>query len=154
MKKLEYLVIHCTDTPAGRNITSDDIRQWHLSPVSDGGRGWSRVGYSDMVHINGTVENLVPYDDDEWVDPREITNGVAGMNSKSRHVVYVGGGDGMDTRTQAQLKALTKYVKDTIIKYPKIIVLGHNQVSSKLCPCFDVSQWLSNIGVSQMNIYK
>jgi hypothetical protein len=153
MKKLEFLVIHCTDTPAGRNVSSDDIRQWHLSPPPDG-RGWKQVGYSDMVHLDGVIENLVPYNNDDWVDPREITNGVAGMNSKSRHIVYVGGGEGIDTRTPEQTKVLTKYVKDLIIKYPKIIVLGHNQVSSKLCPSFDVSKWLGNIGVSQINMYK
>ena len=158
MKKLEYLVIHCTDTPEGRQVTSNDIRQWHLSPVSEGGRGWKQVGYSDMIHLFGTVENLVPYNNDEWVDPREITNGAVGMNSKSRHVVYVGGTDKnmepKDTRTKEQLKSLTKYVKDFIINYPKAIVLGHNQVANKACPSFDVPTWLRSIGVSQMNIYK
>ena len=32
--KLQYLVIHCTDTPAGREVTSDEIRHWHTDPVS------------------------------------------------------------------------------------------------------------------------
>ncbi|MFA7629004.1 MAG: lysozyme, partial [Candidatus Dojkabacteria bacterium] len=30
MKTLQYLVIHCTATPAGRAVTAADIRRWHL----------------------------------------------------------------------------------------------------------------------------
>ena len=31
--KLEYLVIHCTATPEGREITKKDIEQWHIEVV-------------------------------------------------------------------------------------------------------------------------
>ena len=40
--RLRYLVIHCTATPAGMDVTADMIRRWHTSPVSKGGRGWTR----------------------------------------------------------------------------------------------------------------
>ncbi|RHB24096.1 lysozyme, partial [Bacteroides stercoris] len=33
MAKLKYLVIHCTATPEGREVSSADIRKWHTSPV-------------------------------------------------------------------------------------------------------------------------
>ena len=51
---VKYLVIHCTATPEGRHITSDDIRRWHLKE-----RGWKQVGYTDMIHLDGRVERLV-----------------------------------------------------------------------------------------------
>ena len=36
MAKLKYLVIHCTATPEGREVSSADIRKWHTSPVAQG----------------------------------------------------------------------------------------------------------------------
>lgn len=156
MKKLQYLVIHCTATPEGRAVTSKQIREWHTSPPPKG-RGWSQVGYSDMIHLNGMVENLVPYNDDEYVDPRELTNGAVGINSISRHVVYVGGMDedmkwSRDTRTREQLLALRNYVVHQIAIHPEIKVGGHNQFAAKACPSFDVPKWLRSIGIAEKNI--
>lgn len=59
MAKLQLLVIHCTATPPGREVSADDIRRWHTAPPSEGGRGWKQVGYTDMIHLDGTVERLV-----------------------------------------------------------------------------------------------
>ncbi len=56
MAELKYLVIHCTATPQRRKVTGNDIRAWHTNPVSKGGRGWKQVGYTDMFHLDGTVE--------------------------------------------------------------------------------------------------
>ena len=39
MGKLKYLVIHCTATPEGREVSGAEIRAWHTNPVSKGGRG-------------------------------------------------------------------------------------------------------------------
>lgn len=158
VQKLQYLVIHCTDTPEGREVTPADIRLWHLSPVPKG-RGWKQVGYSDMILINGTPVNLVSYDNDDEVDPWEITNGVAGINSKARHIVYAGGkdkktGKPFDTRNFEQLKTMAAYVRGMIKFYPNIKVAGHNQFALKACPSFDVPVWLRSIGVADHNIYK
>ena len=90
MAKLKYLVIHCTATAEGREVSSADIRRWHTAPVSEGGRGWKQVGYTDLFHLNGGVERLVDNNEDASVDPWEITNGAAGYNSVSRHIVYAG----------------------------------------------------------------
>lgn len=187
--KIKYLVLHCTATRAGQNISSDQIRQWHLGPCknADGtvrymgkdyaaisglppekiggisiyklaGRGWRQVGYSDMIHLDGRIENLVPYNNDDIVDPWEITNGQPGINSMSRHVVYVGGlsADGKqpeDTRTEMQRAVLLGYVKKTIELYPSIKVAGHNQFEKKACPSFSVVQWALAMGIDRKNIY-
>ena len=58
MAKLKYLVLHCTATPPGREVSSDEIRAWHTNPVCKGGRGWSQVGYTDLIHLDGEVERL------------------------------------------------------------------------------------------------
>jgi N-acetylmuramoyl-L-alanine amidase len=155
--KLEYLVIHCTATQEGKVLTGEDIRRMHTSPAPKG-RGWKQVGYSDIIHLNGFVENLVPYNDDNEVQPREITNGAIGLNGCSRHVSYIGGvaKDGKtpkDTRTDAQLIALRNYVFHVIAAHPHIKILGHNQVAAKACPSFEVPTWLKTIGVKPENIY-
>lgn len=151
MGELKRLVIHCTATREGREVTGAEIRHWHCDPVSKGGRGWKQVGYADMIHLNGGVENLVKYNEDQTVDPWEVTNGAAGYNSTSRHVVYVGGcgADGKtpkDTRTQAQKDALKKYVKAFLRQHPGAEVVGHNELNkAKACPSFDVKKWLKTV---------
>lgn len=154
MAKLKYLVLHCTATAEGREITSDEIRAWHTNPVSKGGRGWKQVGYTDLIHLDGRVERLVSNNEDANVDPWEITNGAAGYNSVSRHVVYAGGvaTDGKtakDTRTQAQKMAMEAYVKDFHKRFPKVRIIGHREVAAKACPSFDVQAWLKSIGIIQ-----
>lgn len=146
-RKLKYLIIHCTDTPEGREVSKEDLHQWHIVE-----RGWSRLGYADLIHLDGQVENLIAYDDDDEVDRWEISNGAYGYNSISRHVVYAGGRRNKDTRTQEQIQALTEYVLDTIEKHPHIKVIGHNEVSNKYCPSFNVGDWLREIGVDENNI--
>lgn len=153
-KALQYLVIHCTATPGGREVSTSDIRRWHTAPVSEGGRGWRQVGYTDLFHLDGTVERLVGNNEDAFVDPWEITNGAAGYNGVARHIVYAGGcaADGKtpeDTRTREQMKALEAYVIDFHEKHPNVKIVGHRDLPGvhKACPSFDVAAWLKSIGV-------
>ena len=154
MAKLQYLVLHCTATPEGREVSSKEIRAWHTNPVSKGGRGWKQVGYTDMIHLNGEVERLVNNNEDANVDPWEVTNGAKGYNSISRHIVYVGGvaADGettKDTRTKAQKQSMETYVRDFHKRFPNVRIIGHRDVAAKDCPSFDVQVWLKEIGINQ-----
>ena len=153
MAKLKYLVIHCTATAEGREVTAAQIRAAHTNPVSKGGRGWRVVGYTDMIHLDGSIERLVDNNEDANVDPWEITNGAKGYNSVSRHIVYVGGvdhrGKPKDTRTEAQKRAMAEYVKDFHRRFPEVKIIGHNEVAAKACPSFDVQAWLKTIGINQ-----
>ena len=155
MAKLKYLVIHCTASPAGREVSESAIRRMHTLPVSQGGRGWKQVGYTDMIHLDGRVERLVNNNEDANVDPWEVTNGAKGYNSVSRHIVYVGGvskndvNKPEDTRTEAQKEALRKYVLDFHKRFPDVRIIGHREVAAKACPSFDVQAWLKEIGIKQ-----
>ena len=154
-KPMQYLVIHCTATPEVREVSADEIRRWHTAPVSQGGRGWKQVGYTDMIHLDGRVERLVNNNEDAQVDPWEVTNGAAGYNSISRHIVYVGGcdkaGKPKDTRTEAQREALKRYVEDFHARFPQVKIVGHHELNpSKACPSFDVPTWLRSIGIRQV----
>ncbi|MCH5235545.1 MAG: N-acetylmuramoyl-L-alanine amidase [Muribaculaceae bacterium] len=167
MAKLKYLVIHCTATPEGRQVTGADIRRWHTSPVSAGGRGWKQVGYTDLFKLDGSIERLVDNNEDANVDTWEITNGATGYNSVSRHIVYAGGvdqeGKAKDTRTDAQRKSMKDYVVDFHRRFPDVKIVGHRDLSpdkngngiiepsewTKACPSFEVSEWLMSIGIKQ-----
>lgn len=82
MAKLFYLVIHCTATPAGREVSAEEIRRWHTASPNEGGRGWKQVGYTDMVHLDGTVERLVANNEDDVVDPWEVPMGQKGITGQ------------------------------------------------------------------------
>lgn len=156
-QKAQYLVIHCLATPEGREVTGADVIKWHTDPKPQG-NGWSKAGYTDIIHTNGGIERLVDNNEDDNVDSWEITNGAAGFNSISRHVAYVGGLDesgkySKDTRTTGQYRALKKYVYDFLRTNPDAKIVGHNQLNrGKDCPCFNVPDWLRFIGVSAKNI--
>ncbi len=153
MARLRYLVLHCTATPEGREVSAADIRRWHTSAPPKG-RGWKQVGYTDMIHLDGRTERLVDNNEDALVDPWEITNGAKGYNSVSRHVVYVGGlasdaKTAKDTRTAAQRRTMEAYVKSFHRRFPKVRIVGHNELAAKACPSFDVQKWLKEIGIRQ-----
>ncbi|MCD8081402.1 MAG: N-acetylmuramoyl-L-alanine amidase [Bacteroides sp.] len=152
MAQLKYLVIHCTATPEHREVSVADIRRWHMDPPP-AGQGWKQVGYTDMIHLDGSLERLVDNNEDMEVDPWEITNGAAGYNQVSRHMVYVGGCDftmkPKDTRTSQQVRTLESYVMDFHDRFPEVIIVGHNQLAPKDCPCFDVISWLESLNIKQ-----
>ena len=157
-QKIELLVIHCTATPEGREVTADDIRKWHLSPPP-AGRGWKQVGYTDIIHLNGDTTRLARNNEDDIVDAWEVTNGATGINSKSRHIVYAGGvaKDGKtakDTRTYAQTDTLKDYILDFVKRFPRVKVAGHYHFAKKDCPSFNVESFCASIGVPPKNIYK
>lgn len=117
------------------------------------GRGWSVVGYSDMIYKSAELVNLNPYNSDGFVDKWEVTNGVAGINSKARHCV-ISGGHTKDGRksgifepeeifTPEQIITLIDYIKMMKEVFPNIIIKGHHEFDkSKTCPNFDVQKFL------------
>ena len=111
-------------------------------------RGWDRLGYSDIIHRDGSIENLTKYDNDHLVQSHEVTWGAAGVNSISRHVCLEGGRT-EDNKggvrlfdeifTDAQFTTLIGYVKQFLKDQPQAKVTGHNIFSDiKTCPNFNV----------------
>jgi N-acetylmuramoyl-L-alanine amidase len=160
---LLVLFLHCAATPEGRDVKSEAVVSWHTSPPPNG-RGWDRPGYSDIIELSGKLVNVRKWDIDDQVTDWEVTHGVQVatlLNRNARHLCYIGGTEAnninvpKDTRTRGQLDAMETYVKFHILRYPHILVLGHNQVQSNRrggCPSFDVPAWLRSIGVEERNI--
>lgn len=115
------------------------------------GRGWARLGYSMLIHRDGTKEILTPFDGDDIITNDEMTWGATGINSISRHICLEGGGsvEVIEKKfstlfTPAQLTSLLDVIEDEISKCPTILVAGHNNFASKACPGFDVQQFMLN----------
>jgi N-acetyl-anhydromuramyl-L-alanine amidase AmpD len=77
---------------------------------------------------------------------------VQGRNSNSIGIALVGGTDSnlrpLDTRTPEQNIDLIALLCELKKYYPNAIIRGHNEVSSKACPCFDVQSWLKTNGIN------
>ena len=84
------------------------------------------------------------------------SNGVAGYNSTSINVCYIGGvdkqGRAVDNRTTAQKEALRTILKDLHSRYPDAEILGHRDIWGsnpknwhKQCPCFNVKEWWNEV---------
>jgi len=155
-----------TYTFFGKTYTKAELDGWTLqlpsgkvlNALDTDGRGWAQVGYSDLIQRTGELINLVPYNDDEVIDSAEITNGAAGYNSQSRHVCLAGGWsedgtikdghqDGVYLEasvlyTPEQIATLVSYIALQRSMVPDVSVIGHNQLSTKTCPNFDVQVFL------------
>ncbi len=160
MNELEFLVGHCLYTTEGRHFTIEDVLKWHTDPKHAGGRGWRKPGYSDVIYLDGSLHNMIPFDQDNMVESWEISNGARGINRRSRHYAYVGGlgkdGNYKDTRTRAQKQSEEVYIRYMILRHPNIKVMGHNQApnTDKPCPCYDMPTYLRSIGIPGKNIYQ
>ena len=122
------------------------------------GRRWDRLGYSAIIHRDGRREILTPYNNDDEITNDEMTWGVAGINSVSRHVVLEGGkGPLTDFRyhfTDDQGNELFAFCKLTILHHPEIVIVGHNQFADKSCPGFFVYDWLMDHSIESWGCRK
>lgn len=156
--KLQLLIIHCSATREGQNVTAQRIYNMHTAPKEKGGRGWKKAGYRDVIELDGKIVNLHKYDNDSIVQVSEITNGTYGYNRISANVCYIGGMDSTytyakNTLTPQQDSALKLYVLTFVKLFPNSYVAGHNQFAYKKCPSFCVPTKCKEWGVPTQNIF-
>jgi N-acetylmuramoyl-L-alanine amidase len=135
-RQINKIIVHCTATPEGRNVTVDEIRRWHVEE-----RNWSDIGYHWIVTLNGTLEKGRP----EHIQGAHAK----GFNKNSIGLCYVGGVDEdmkpKDTRTEGQKETIKCILEDLKVRYPNAEIIGHRDVSSKACPSFDAKAEYNNI---------
>tara|TARA_B100001113_G_C20884377_1_gene524130 strand:+ start:100 stop:537 length:438 start_codon:yes stop_codon:yes gene_type:complete len=143
MRKIEKIIVHCSATPEGKPISVETIRKWHLK------RGWRDIGYHFVIDLEGCVEEGRPIE--------QTGAHTKGENFDSIGICYIGGVEkerdkkgkwvAKDTRTPEQKEALEDLLCRLKGLYPASVVYGHNNFSSKACPCFNAKEeyeWISN----------
>ena len=143
MRNINRIVIHCSATPEGRDVTVEEIRGWHKA------RGFKDIGYHYVIDASGELHKGRAV---------ELAGAHAqGYNAESIGICYVGGlervtNKPMDTRTQAQQNTLSMLVNFLRLIYPIKHIDGHRDLSvdlngdgvitpkewMKSCPCFEV----------------
>ncbi|MGC4036085.1 MAG: N-acetylmuramoyl-L-alanine amidase [Chitinophagaceae bacterium] len=135
MREIKYIVVHCTATPPDTTIESI-AHYWKYN------LGWKNPGYHYIIKRNGDIIAINPEE--------RISNGVKGYNKNAVHISYIGGVDennvAIDNRTQAQIESMYSKLVALSKKYPAATILGHRDFPdvTKLCPSFDVKEWLEN----------
>ena len=136
MRQINKIIVHCTATPEGRNVSVDTIRKWHVED-----NGWSDIGYHWVIALSGAIE--------KGRDESKSGAHAKGHNANSIGVVYVGGCDKnmnpKDTRTEGQKESLRCLLEDLKGRYPNAQIIGHRDVSSKACPSFDAKKEYADI---------
>lgn len=137
MRNINEIIIHCSATPEGREVTVKDITKWHIE------RGFKTIGYHYIIYLDGSVHI--------GRSEEEVGAHCLNHNSNSISICYVGGMNKVnkkpkDTRTDKQKEALIGLVKDLKIKYSSATIHGHNEFADKACPSFSVKD--------ELNLYK
>ena len=142
------LFIHCLATPndfmVGRPVEEvvAAVKRWHLD------RGWKDIGYAEIGHRDGSSAGGRDLDNDG--DYFEETGAHAqGFNVSGIGVALNGGKDSKrtdkfsDNYTEAQREWLWSVIDRVRARYgDDIEIRGHNEVSSKACPGFNVQEFL------------
>ena len=142
MRDLDTIFVHCSATqpvgwfaelPGFKQV--QEIDKWHKE------RGWKGFGYHWYIDREGGRH--------AGRDLADVGAGVYGHNEKSIHICLAGGhgsrsdDNPLDNFTEAQLRELRSLIATMKDRYGQNLkVRGHNEVSHKACPGFNVQKWL------------
>ena len=123
--KIQFLVVHCSDTADDDPMTARDIHAMHL------GFGWHGVGYHRVINRTGVIEQGRP---DYWIGAH-----VYGHNEISLGVCLIG----RTEFTDLQYDSLESVLREWKAKHPAAEVVGHRdfEYTDKTCRNFDAKVW-------------
>ena len=161
MKKIDYLIITHTATGEGKAITKADIIVAHTTAKEKGGKGWNRPAIDYLIAEDGSLEVVLDENNVSEVDLWGISQGTNGLHGVAKYIAYVGGKTlketkDKDTRTPEQMETLENIVRFYIKRFPKIQVLGFNEVPAlegEIAPHFQVGKWLEEIDIPREHIF-
>jgi N-acetylmuramoyl-L-alanine amidase len=130
MRLVKEIIIHCSATREGQQVSVDTIRDWHLA------KGWSDIGYHFYIDLDGTINKARDID--------KMGAHCKGHNRNSIGICYCGGVEingktPKDTRTQEQKDSLLHVLKTLKAMYPEAVIYSHNEFANKACPSFDAT---------------
>ena len=148
MRQINLIVIHCSATRAGSELTPQQLDAMHRR------RGFNGTGYHYYIRRSGEICTGRPIN--------VVGAHAKGYNAKSVGICYEGGldqnGKAMDTRTLDQRVALRRVIDGLLRRFPGSRLCGHRDLSpdlngngviepyewTKMCPCFDVTSEYAN----------
>lgn len=117
------VIIHCSDTPNGKDYRATDIHRWHKE------RGFDGIGYHYVICVDGTIEKGRP---GYWEGAH-----CRGHNEKIGICLI-----GRDRFTIPQKVSLRAFLHKLDKKGKLGNLKGHYQYDNKkTCPNFDVEMW-------------
>lgn len=136
MREIKFIAVHCTATT--QTTTVESIKRYWREDLK-----WKNPGYHYLIKPGGEIIELFP--------ESKVSNGVAGYNSYTVNVCYIGGvnaqGRPVDNRTIAQKEAMSFLLKELKKRYPQAVIQGHRDFPGvkKACPCFNAKQEYKNL---------
>ena len=131
---VEYIVVHCTYSPASMHVDAAVVDRWHRE------KGWRGIGYHKVILRDGTIEDGRPLD--------QQGAHVRGVNNRSVGIALAGGmneeRDGPEINyTDEQYDKLRDLLDELTTKnFPKAEVKSHTDFDkNKTCPNFDAGKW-------------
>ena len=159
-REIREIIVHCTATPEGREMTVKQIDDIHRTQNK-----WRCIGYHKVIYLDGSIHDGRP------IDMVGAHCSEDGHNRHSIGIVYVGGcaKDGKtpkDTRTPEQKVALANILEELHKTFPNATLHGHRELvcslkkkdplhpcsrckgypalciyAKKSCPSFDVHEY-------------
>lgn len=137
------IILHCTNTKEGQEVTVDDVNSWHVK------RGLKKIGYHYLIYLDGSIHTgRAETEKGAHCTGHNDTIGISyvgGCNKYKKH---------KDTRTAAQKSALVSLVKQIMTKYnlTKSQVHCHYEFANKACPCFKIESFRDELDGNNSSI--
>lgn len=148
MRNIDHFIIHCSATPADRDISALDIDQWHRA------KGWFGCGYHFIIKRDGTLESQASGSRCRPLEKAgaHVGDCGSGWNNRSIGICLIGGVNKKlqpeDNFTEEQFTTLTDLLQTLDDMFKDCTILGHGSLieqtngSPKACPSFDVPKFL------------
>jgi len=120
---IDKVILHCSDSPNGRDDKIEDIDRWHKA------KGWNGCGYHYVIEISGNIA--------KGREEGKTGAHCPPFNRTSIGICLIG----KDVFNTNQAESLVQLLQEIILRYPEITIHGHNEFSSKSCPNFDVKEF-------------
>ncbi len=128
MRSINQIIIHCSATPEGRDVTVDQIRRMHIQD-----NHWNDIGYHYVIYRDGSIHPGRPL-------AKEGAH-TKNHNAHSIGICYIGGMDSeykkaKDTRTPQQKEALVQLVKQLFELFGPLQVNRPQRIRGQSLPQF------------------
>ena len=124
MRKLNKIILHCSDSDVALHDNIDTIRAWHLE------RGFNDIGYNFVITKAGLIQHGRPID--------KIPAHTFGQNKDSIGICLTG----RYKFSITQFATTAQLINSLYDVFGIMQIFGHYDFSDKSCPNFDVANFV------------